>query len=171
MTDRGGGERPQAPPRCWLGRVEIPAADPARAARFYTEALGWGARQTEGGDTPYFDLVAPDMVAPDMVAPDMVAKDAPAGVDADSRSESGGDSGAAPRAGVTTAPVLGAAHPLAVIHVDGELAPVLARITAAGGSTNLRPTPVPGHGTFARFRDPDGNLLGLWSIRDPSTRD
>ena len=146
MTDRGGGERPQAPPRCWLGRVEIPAADPARAARFYDHPLGWRARQTESGETPYFDLLAPPGPA-----------------------DSG--TGGEPRAGVTTAAVLGAVHPLAVIHVDGELAAVLERVHAAGGSTDLPPTPVPGHGTFARFRDPDGNLLGLWSPRDPSATD
>jgi len=150
VTVGGGGDRPGTPPRCWLGRVEIPAADPARAARFYADALGWEARQVEGGDNPYFDLLAPASGA-------AAAKNPPADP--------------APGAGVTTAPALGAAHPLAVVHVDGDLGPVLERVTAAGGRTDLAPTPVPGHGTFARFRDPDGNLLGLWSSRDDSGPD
>ncbi len=153
MKNRGGGDRPVAQPRSWLGRVEIPADDPADAARFYAEALGWEARQVEGGDAPYFDLVAP--------APPPPSPDSPAGSASPAEPSTG--------AGITTAPALGAAHPLAVIHVDGDLGPVLERVNAAGGLTDLAPTPVAGHGTFARFRDPDGNLLGLWSSDDSTT--
>lgn len=154
MKERGGGDRPAAPPRSWLGRVEIPAADPADAARFYAEALGWEARPVEGGDAPYFDLVAPAPPPP------------PSPTSPASSANPAGPPEPPTGAGVTTAPVLGAAHPLAVIHVDGDLGPVLERVNAAGGRTDLAPTPVPGKGTFARFRDPDGNLLGLWSSDD-----
>lgn len=134
MSD--GGASPASPPRCWLGSVEIPAADPARAARFYAAAFGWDSRETRGGEAPYLDLL-PGPGSPERMAPAHV--------------------------GVTTPAVLGAAHPLAVVHVEGDLAAALDRIVAAGGQVDLPATPVPDHGTFARFRDPDGNLFGLWA--------
>jgi predicted enzyme related to lactoylglutathione lyase len=42
-----------------------------------------------------------------------------------------------------------------------DLAEALARISAAGGETLLPPTEVPGVVTFALFKDPAGNVLGL----------
>lgn len=124
-------------PRAWFGRVEIPAADPRAAAAFYRRVFGWAAGEA---------------VEPDAAAPYLALHTAPGGCGA----------------GVATAGVLGAAHPLAVVHVEGEaLAAVLARVTAAGGAVDLPPAPVGGDGTFARFRDPDGNLLGLWSAKNP----
>ena len=55
-------------------------------------------------------------------------------------------------------------HPLLMIHIEGEeLEAVLDRIAAAGGRTDLPATPVGSMGAWARFRDPEGNLLGLWS--------
>jgi predicted enzyme related to lactoylglutathione lyase len=53
-------------------------------------------------------------------------------------------------------------HPLLVIHVDGELAAWIERIVEAGGEAE-EPRQVGSFGTFARFRDPEGNLLGLWA--------
>jgi uncharacterized protein len=123
-------------PRAWFGRVEIPAADPRAAAVFYRRVFGWTAGEAAEAGA---------------AAPYLSLRTAPGGCGA----------------GVTTAEVLGAAQPLAVVHVEGEaLAAVLARVTAAGGVVDLPPAPVGGHGTFARFRDPDGNLLGLWSVKD-----
>lgn len=139
-----GGPPEPAPFRAWFGRVEIPAADPTRTAAFYRRVFGWETREVEGGGAPYVSL-RPDGEGP-----------------------AGG--------GVTTAPVLGAAVPLAVIHVeDGVaegspgrgaadlLAAVLERVVAHGGGVDLEPSRVGGHGWFARFTDPDGNLLGLWA--------
>lgn len=53
-------------------------------------------------------------------------------------------------------------HPLLVIHVEGELASWIERIIEAGGAVEQQPAPVGDFGWFARFRDPEGNLLGLW---------
>ena len=117
----------------WLGRVELPAAVPGRTAAFYAQVFGWRAGEPAGGEAPYVPL------------------------------DAGPPPGEAAGIGITTPQVLGTAEPLAVIHVAGEeLAAVLARVEAAGGSVDLAPVAVGGHGTFARFRDPDGNLLGLW---------
>jgi predicted enzyme related to lactoylglutathione lyase len=38
----------------------------------------------------------------------------------------------------------------------------LAAIEAAGGTVEIPRTDVFGFGEFAHFRDPDGNLIGLW---------
>jgi len=123
-----------APRGCWFGRVEIPAADPRRAADFYRRVFGWTDDAVAGADGAYLALRG-------TAAPD----------------------GSTAGAGIATPAQLGSPHPLAVIHVAGErLDAVLARVTAAGGSVDLAPTAVAGHGTFARFRDPGGNLLGLW---------
>lgn len=56
----------------------------------------------------------------------------------------------------------GYGHPLLVIHVDGAMEIWVERIVEAGGRIEQRPAPVGGFGWFARFRDPEGNLLGLW---------
>lgn len=53
-------------------------------------------------------------------------------------------------------------HPLLVIHVDGELAEWIRRIVGAGGTVEQPPTRAGDFGWFARFRDPEENLLGLW---------
>lgn len=56
----------------------------------------------------------------------------------------------------------GCEHPLLVIHAEGELADWLERIVEAGGAVEQSPAPVGDFGRFARFRDPEGNVLGLW---------
>ena len=54
-------------------------------------------------------------------------------------------------------------HPLLVIHVDGELEAWLAKIVEAGGTVEQPPGQVGDFGWFARFRDPESNVLGLWA--------
>jgi hypothetical protein len=77
-----------------------------------------------------------------------------------------------PGAGVTSAETLGAAAPLAVIHVEGPpLEEWLERIAAAGGLVDRGPQEVGGFGRFARFRDPEGHLYGLWSAKRRHERD
>jgi uncharacterized protein len=53
-------------------------------------------------------------------------------------------------------------HPLLVIHVDGELASWIEKIVKGGGAVEQPPRRVGDFGMFARFRDPEGNVLGLW---------
>lgn len=54
-------------------------------------------------------------------------------------------------------------HPFSAfyIHVD-SLRATLDKIVAKGGEEAVPPTPIPGMGAFAFFKDPDGNLIGLY---------
>jgi predicted enzyme related to lactoylglutathione lyase len=51
--------------------------------------------------------------------------------------------------------------PVITIDVDG-IDDALKEIEANGGSTVTPRTAIPGMGAFAYFKDPDGNVLGLW---------
>jgi predicted enzyme related to lactoylglutathione lyase len=53
--------------------------------------------------------------------------------------------------------------PSPVITIDVEaIDDALQSIEAAGGATVTPRTAIPGMGAFAYFRDPEGNVLGLW---------
>jgi len=53
--------------------------------------------------------------------------------------------------------------PAPVITIDVEAIDVaLKEIEAAGGTTVTPRTAIPGMGAFAYFKDPEGNVLGLW---------
>ena len=51
--------------------------------------------------------------------------------------------------------------PVITIDVDG-IDDALKEIEAGGGSTVTPRTQIPGMGAFAYFKDPEGNVLGLW---------
>ncbi|MEM7480848.1 MAG: VOC family protein [Acidobacteriota bacterium] len=58
-------------------------------------------------------------------------------------------------------------QPLAVLDLhDTPLEEALDRIVATGGTVDLPPRRVGAYGRFARFRDPAGNLFGLWASED-----
>lgn len=44
-----------------------------------------------------------------------------------------------------------------------DLQAVLDKAKGLGAEVVLPPTPVPGVGAMALFKDPDGNVMGLWS--------
>ena len=48
-----------------------------------------------------------------------------------------------------------------VIGVD-DLDAYVAKVTAAGGAIVTPRTPVPGVGWFVNFRDPEGNVVGIF---------
>ena len=53
--------------------------------------------------------------------------------------------------------------PSPVITIDVEaIDDALKQVEARGGSTVTPRTPIPGMGAFAYFKDPEGNVLGLW---------
>jgi hypothetical protein len=53
-----------------------------------------------------------------------------------------------------------------VITVDVEaIDDSLKQIESEGGTTVTPRTPIPGMGAFAYFKDPEGNVLGLWETR------
>ena len=120
-----------------VSHFEIPARDPVRAAGFYRRVFGWQVKRLPWQGEVYFRVRTG---APPVPAP-----------------------GGAIQGGITSPETVGATHPLLVIHLHGEsLADCLQRIAAAGGAVAQEPTPVGEMGRFARFWDPEGNLLGLW---------
>lgn len=123
-----------------IRHFEIPARDFERAARFYREVFGWGIEPLPWEGPPYARVRA--------------SAEAPAGP-----ARLGIDGG------LTTSET-DADQPLLVLHIEGAaLTDCLQRITAAGGTVDLPATPVADFGHFARFRDSEGNLLGLWQSR------
>ena len=126
--------------RASIGHFEIPARDVEGVARFYREAFGWRVEPVDWPGGAYCKI-----------RPGAKGEVASAGI--------GG--------GLTTPEILGADRPLLVIHVAGGLlAAWLERLVAAGGSVASSPAPVGGFGVYARFRDPEGNLFGLWQGRE-----
>lgn len=131
--------------RITVSSFEIPARDPSRAARFYREAFGWTVEPVAWDGPAYSRIRASSPLSPD--DPRLLRKGPREGID-------GGLTAAAPGDPV---------HPLVVLHVAGiPLADCLARVVAAGGAVDLPAHPVGAFGSFARIRDPEGNLLGLW---------
>jgi uncharacterized protein len=57
--------------------------------------------------------------------------------------------------------------PVITIDVD-DIDQSLKEIEAGGGSTVTPRTAIPGMGAFAYFKDPEGNVLGLWETTGPS---
>lgn len=68
------------------------------------------------------------------------------------------------RCALVPASVLGHGAPTAVIHLPAtQLATCLEKIRTAGGTVVAEKEAIDNQGLFARFRDPDGNLWGLWA--------
>lgn len=133
--------------RAFVGHFEIPARDVESAAEFYRRALGWRVEPVAWEGAEY-------------------CKIRPEGGGGESGDEGFSDGGGI-GGGLTTPEVLGADRPLLVIHVAGAPpAAWLERIVAAGGSVASPPAAVGEFGVYARFRDPEGNLFGLWQERD-----
>lgn len=120
--------------RATVSHFEIPARDLDRAAKFFKEVFGWRIDLTPW-TTPYYKV---------------------RGAAGDPPGREGIDGGLLPAGG-------GVGHPLLVIHITGAaLEDCLEKIVRAGGAVDLPPEAVGALGRFARFRDPEGNLWGLW---------
>jgi hypothetical protein len=125
-----------------IGSFELPAEDLDRAAAFYRRVFGWRAERVPWAGPPYLVL-----------RPPAAAGDATTGA-------LGG--------GLYLRHELGAPHPLLMLHLAaGRLEDCLAAITTHGGTVDQVPRTVGSFGRFARFRDPEGNLLGLWEPAVP----
>ena len=124
-----------------VSRFEIPARDPERLAAFYREVFGWQVDPLPWEGAAYFTI----RTGP---APSPGRHDVPGAI----------------HGGLGAPATIGADHPLLVIHVSGSsLEDLLHSIEAAGGTAEEAPRAVGTFGHFASFRDPQGNLLGLWS--------
>lgn len=121
-----------------MGKVvhfEIPADDVERAKKFYGSIFGW-----EADDVPGMDYTMVRTVAVD---------------ERQMPTEPGAINGGMMKRGPDTpAPVL-------VIDVDA-IDEALGRIEEQGGAVVRPRTEIPGMGAFAYFKDPDGNVLGLF---------
>jgi predicted enzyme related to lactoylglutathione lyase len=118
------------------GRVvhfEIPFDDEKRASEFYSEAFGWNLQELPG-----YTLAASgpttDLVPaePGFINGGLLARDPGA-----------------------------AASPVIVVDVP-SVDEALAKIEKLGGSTVASRRPVGDFGFAAYFKDPEGNLMGLW---------
>jgi len=121
------------------GRVvhfEIPFEDGDRARGFYREAFGWNVEEMSGMD--YTMAVSGPTTdqgmpsEPGYINGGMFQRDA----------------------GPITSPVI-------TVNVD-SIDEALAKIESMGGSTVVAKEPVADMGFAAYFKDPEGNLMGLW---------
>lgn len=132
----------------YIGRVEIPVREMERAAEFYHRAFGWEVEPVEWEGEPYATVRMPAGAA---------------GEGGGGETEDGDRGRPVVGVGLTTGRALGTDRPLVVIHVEeSPLEAVLERIAAAGGSVESGPQAIGDMGRFARFRDPEGHLFGLW---------
>ena len=115
---------------------EIPYDDVERASKFYANAFGWDI-QTWTGQGEYTIVRTVD------VDENQVPTE-PGAI----------NGGMTKRGGNVSAPVI-------TIEVEG-IDDALKRIEGAGGAVVHPREEIPGMGAFAYFRDPEGNVLGLW---------
>jgi hypothetical protein len=112
---------------------EIHAADPERAIRFYGLLFGWTFERWSGGDVDYW-LV---------------------------RTGEGIDGGLLKRQGPEPAPQAAVNAWVCTVQVD-DLDPYLGTAEAAGGRVVVPRTVIGTMGWSAYFKDPEGNLVGLF---------
>jgi predicted enzyme related to lactoylglutathione lyase len=121
---------------------EIPADDLERAKGFYGSVFGWQLDSVPMGGGEY-----------------TVVMTTPADPQTQLPTEPGAiNGGMMLRDELLTSPVL-------TIDVDA-IDDALAEVEAGGGTTVTPRTVIPGMGAFAYFKDPEGNVLGLWETTD-----
>jgi predicted enzyme related to lactoylglutathione lyase len=117
---------------------EIPADNVDRAKNFYGSIFGWELQTMPMGEGEYTSVMTTN-------------------VDEQTRMplEPGAiNGGMMERTEQVSGPVI-------TIDVDG-IDDALKKIESEGGSIVTPRTPIPGMGAFAYFKDPEGNVLGLW---------
>ena len=119
---------------------EIPADDLDRAKNFYGSIFGWELQTVpmDGGEYTSLKTTAVDEQTQMPTEPGAI------------------NGGMFLRDERLTSPVI-------TIDVDG-IDDALKKIEADGGSTVTPRTAIPGMGAFAYFKDPEGNVLGLWEV-------
>jgi len=114
---------------------EIPADDQKRARKFYQEALGWRIEAVPGMD--YSMVITTDM-------------------DDDGQPAAAGaiNGGMMARDGRITTPIITVDVP--------DINATLKSVEQLGGSVVMPKNEIPGMGYTAYFKDPEGNVMGLW---------
>ena len=117
---------------------EIPAEDVERAKGFYGSVFGWHLEtmQMPGGEYTSAMTTAVDDQTQQPSEPGAI------------------NGGLMQRTEQTPSPVI-------TIDVDA-IDDTLQEVEAAGGTTVTPRTEIQGMGAFAYFKDPDGNVMGLW---------
>jgi predicted enzyme related to lactoylglutathione lyase len=117
---------------------EIPAEDIGRAKGFYSSVFGWQLQTMPVGEGEY-----------------TIVMTTPIDEQTQQPTEPGGiNGGMMQRSQETPSPVI-------TVDVE-EIDQTLKEIEAEGGSIVTPRTPIPGMGAFAYFKDPEGNVMGLW---------
>lgn len=117
---------------------EIPAEDMERADKFYSRVFGWEIDKAPMG--PGYDLVSTTPTDEQMMP-----------------TEPGAINGAIGKRDETfTAPTV-------VINVD-SIDDAVAKVEAAGGKVLMDKQQVGDMGVYTRFKDPEGNVVGLWQV-------
>jgi predicted enzyme related to lactoylglutathione lyase len=117
---------------------EIPTDDLERAKGFYGAVFGWQLDTQPIGDGEYTSAIT-TAVDPQTYAP----------------TEPGGINGGMMRRSADT--------PTPVITIGvGDIDRSLKEVEANGGTVVTPRTPIPDMGAFAYFKDPEGNVMGLW---------
>ena len=119
--------------------VDLPANDPAAAAKFYEAAFGW--QTTHETDFDYWMFSAAGGPGGGFV------RDGSDGPGESFKNEIG--------------------KPLIYLGSD-DIDADLARVEACGGRTVMTRTDIPGVGWFAMFTDPSGNRLGFFQTIAPT---
>jgi uncharacterized protein len=117
---------------------EIPADDIDRAKNFYGSVFGWDLQTTpmEGGEYTVVMTTPVDQQTQQPTEPGAI------------------NGGMFQRDERLTSPVI-------TIDVDA-IDDALNQVEAGGGSIVTPRTEIPNMGAFAYFKDPEGNVLGLW---------
>ena len=117
---------------------EIPADDLDRARTFYSSVFGWQLQTMPMAGGEYTSVVTTPVDGKTQLP-----------------TEPGAINGGMMQRDERT--------PSPVITVDVEaIDDALQEIEAGGGTTITPRTAIPGMGAFAYFKDPEGNVLGLW---------
>jgi predicted enzyme related to lactoylglutathione lyase len=117
---------------------EIPADDLDRAKAFYSSVFGWQLQTMPMAGGEYTSVVTTPVDGQTQLP-----------------TEPGAINGGMMQRDERT--------PAPVITIDVEaIDDALKEIEAGGGTTITPRTAIPGMGAFAYFKDPEGNVLGLW---------
>ncbi len=117
---------------------EIPADNVDRAKNFYGSIFGWELQTMPMGEGEYTSVKTTDVNEQTRMPLE------PGAI----------NGGMMQRTEQVSGPVI-------TIDVDG-IDDALKKIESEGGSIVTPRTPIPGMGAFAYFKDPEGNVLGLW---------
>ena len=117
---------------------EIPADDVERAKDFYGAVFGWQLDTQPIGEGEYTSVITT------AIDPQTYAPTEPGGI----------NGGMMRRSADTPSPVI----TVGVEDIDRSLK----EVEANGGTVVTPRTPIPDMGAFAYFKDPEGNVMGLW---------